>query len=320
MSELAEFAGALHESLCAKFPRVYEPVEYPSTSEGLFDVRAVICDVYGTLIDYWREEFDDPQCKITALHRSFRAVAERFGMNDALLSASPDDPPEKTLSDFYHGLIALKHEQASRKGVTHPEIVVEEIWEFIIRLLGRHGYTCGDQTRTREEARRIAWFYNGHSLGRALYPDVVETLSTLKKRGIVFGILSNAQFYTPIDLTLLIRDQSGGKFDDFFELFDVDLTFFSYEYQVAKPDALLFRKLYDALYEYQILPSQTVFVGNDLAIDIASAQEAGMRTALFTGDRHSMFPHDLAGRMIPDITFSGWAELTDKLSFHSEAK
>ena len=318
MSELAEFAQNEHLLLRRKSGHPLTPVMYPSACDRLYDVRAVICDVYGTLIDYWREEFDDPKGKVTTLQESFRVVAGKFGMTDALLAASPDDPPEKTLSDFYHGLIALKHEQAARKGVEHPEIIIEEIWEFIIKLLERHGYTCGDRARTREVARRIAWFYNGHSLGRVLYPGVVEAISMLKKGGIIFGIVSNAQFYTPVDLTLLIREQSNGRFDDFFELFDVDLTFFSYEYQVAKPDQLLFRKLYDALYEYQILPSQTVFVGNDLAIDIAPAQQAGMKTALFTGDECSTFLHDLDGTVVPDITFSAWAELTDKLSFHAE--
>jgi putative hydrolase of the HAD superfamily len=322
MSELAEFAGFMHPTLPALPQRSLTPGVCASKSERLYDVRAVICDVYGTLIDYWREEFDDPQCKVTVLLRSFRAVADRFGMTSALVSASPDDPPEKTLSDFYHGLIALKHEQASRKGVTFPEIVIEDIWEFVIRLLGRHGYTCGngDPVNTREEARKIAWYYNAHSLGRSLYPGVVPTVERLQKSGIVFGIVSNAQFYTSIDLTLLIREQSNGKYDDFNELFDPDLTFFSYEYQVAKPDRLLFRKLYDALYELHILPSQTVFVGNDLSIDIAPAREAGMMTALFTGDRRSMFLHDLEGTVLPDIAFARWADLTDKLSFHAEGQ
>ena len=322
MSELAEFAGEVHRSFAAERPRKLTPVDYPASCTNLYDVRAVICDVYGTLIDYWREEFNDPQSKVTALHRSFRAVAERFSMADALMSINAADPPEKTLCDFYHGLITLKHEQAARKKIRHPEIVIEEIWEFIIKLLGRHGYVCGDgdPARLHEEARKIAWYYNGYSLGRDLYPGVVASIAELKKRGMVFGIVSNAQFYTPMDLTLMLRDQSSGKYDDFSELFDVDLTFFSYEYRVAKPDRLLFRKLFDALYEFQILPQQTVFVGNDLAIDIAPAQEAGMRTALFTGDRRSTFIHDLDGRVIPDLVFSGWNELVDKLSLYSEGQ
>jgi putative hydrolase of the HAD superfamily len=132
------------------------------------------------------------------------------------------------------------------------------------------------------------------------------------------GIVSNAQFYTPIDLSLFVRDQGGDRYDDYTELFDDDLTFFSYEYGIAKPGLFLFRKLYDALYEYHILPKQTVFVGNDLAADIEPAAEVGMKTALFCGDRRSAFLHGLQGRVVPDIAFSDYAELPSVLSFHGE--
>jgi putative hydrolase of the HAD superfamily len=87
---------------------------------------------------------------------------------------------------------------------------------------------------------------------------------------------------------------------------------------VAKPNQKLFRALFDALYEYQVLPSQTVFVGNDLSSDIKPAAEAGMRTAFFTGDAMSAFVHDLGGKVIPDITFDKWQELPGKISLYQE--
>ncbi len=186
-------------------------------------------------------------------------------------------------------------------------------------ILKRHGYNFSKYNND-ELSRIMAFSYNFYSLGRTLFPGVVEALDALKSKNIVIGILSNAQFYTPIDLTLLIRETCNEKYDDFNELFDSDLTFFSYEYGVAKPNQLLFRRLYDALYEYQILPSQTVFVGNDLLLDIKPAMEVGMKTALFSGDRESTFLHDLAGSVIPDITFQSWNELPDMISFHSEEK
>jgi FMN phosphatase YigB (HAD superfamily) len=118
----------------------------------------------------------------------------------------------------------------------------------------------------------------------------------------------------------MIRDQYNGVIDDIGELFEPDLTFFSYEYQVTKPNQLLFRKLYDALYEYHILPEQTVFIGNDLLTDIGPAQEAGMKTAFFSGDHRTAFFHDLSGKIVPDITFSTWPELINRISFHGERK
>lgn len=320
MSEMAEFARTIHESSPKYDKRTLIPVEYPAETDTLYDIRAVVFDVYGTIVDYWCDDFGDQTRKEALLCKAFLSVAERFGLVETLLKVNRADPPEKTLHDFYHGLITLKHDQAHKKGVEYPEIMIEEIWEVILIILKRNGYKppllSGENLRMY--ARKVAWYYNFRALGRQLYPGVVEALEGLKLGNIVAGIVSNAQFYTPIDLTLLLRDQSNGKYDDIFELFDVDLTFFSYEYKVAKPDKLLFRKLFDALYEYQILPTQTVFVGNDLCIDIQPAREAGMKTALFTGDNRSTFLHDLDGKVVPDITFSHWTELVAKLSFHTE--
>ena len=320
MSEMAEFARQLHERREKQRARMLLPVDYPAKTDTLHDVRAVIFDVYGTLVDYWCDEFSEKGKKEAVLLKAFSEVADHFGLVECLTQVNNADAPEKTLHDFYHGLITLQHEQAHRKGVAYPEIIIEEIWEVILTILKRHGYEppLAGGEKLRDYARKIAWYYNFSALGRTLYPGVVAALEGLKTKNILTGIVSNAQFYTPIDLTLLIRDQSNGRFEDIFELFDVDLTFFSYEYRVAKPDKLLFRKLYDALYEYQILPEQTVFVGNDLLIDIRAAQEAGMKTALFTGDEKSTFLHDLGGRIEPDITFTQWTDLVAKLSFHTE--
>jgi FMN phosphatase YigB (HAD superfamily) len=160
------------------------------------------------------------------------------------------------------------------------------------------------------------------SMGRALYPEVSSALKKLKNDNIVLGILSDAQLYTPIDLTLLLRDQSGGEIDDYNELFDTDLTFFSHEYGSVKPSEVLYRRLFDALYEYHITPSQTVFVGNDLAMDIRPAASIGMKTGLFCGDDVMAFvdgiDENVDAGAVPDIVFNSWTELPGLISFHGE--
>lgn len=320
MSDLAEYARNLHENEAKTYNREIFPVDYPSKTEKLSGIRAVICDVYGTVLNYWKPGFDSPEARSRSLLSSFKEIADRFGMSQILVGISPNDPPEKTLSDFYNGIIALNHEKAVKSGVNFPEVKIEEVWSLLLMILKRNGYDASQhfQAEESEIPRYIAFTYNFLSLGRQLYPGVLEAIEELKKNNITVGILSNAQFYTPIDLTLMFRDQSGGRYDDYLELFDVDLTFYSYEYGVSKPNQLLFRRLYDVLYEYQILPSQTIFIGNDLSVDIQPAQEAGMRTAFFAGDRESAYVHDLSGKVIPDITFQNWSELPSKISFYEE--
>ncbi len=320
LSIVAEFARIIHEKESFPEERVFTPLSYPCRVEKLYDIKAVICDIYGTLVNYWRPEFSDPELKKQALLEAFRKTADFFKFTPFLEEMNPGGPPELTLHDFYHGLIALNHEKSLKKGVTFPEVRIEEIWVVIIMMLGRHGYDPSvlDLGENRDVAKCAAFYYNFHALGRQFYDGAVGALSELNKNNIKCGILSNAQFYTPIDLTLLIRDQSNNAFDDYRELFDDDLVFLSCEYGVAKPNQMLLRKLFDALYELQILPNQTLFVGNDLSLDIQPAAEAGMRTAFFTGDDMSAFIHDLNGKVIPDIVFDSWEELPGKVSFFEE--
>jgi len=320
LSIVAEFARLIHGKDERKFDRVLTPLSYPSRTDRLYDIKAVIFDIYGTLVNYWRSDFVSEEQKERALLAAFRKTSDFFNFTDIIRKINPNDIPERTLRDFYHGLIALNHEKSLKKGIAFPEVRIEEVWEVILMMLTRHGYDPAklDFGERNELARCIAFYYNMQSLGRGFYDGVVDALSRLKKNNMKLGIVSNAQFYTLIDVTLFIRDQSNDTVDDYKDLFESDLIFLSYEYGVAKPNQELVRKLYDALYEYQILPQQTVFVGNDLSLDIQPAAEAGMHTAFFTGDDKSAFVHELGGEVIPDVVFDYWDELPEKISFYGK--
>ena len=320
MSFVAEFASELHKSYPIRQKRLLHPFSCPSTEENLHDVRVFIFDVYGTLFNYWKPEFGRENTRNQALLETFRKTISYFKMEPYLLEMDPERPAEKTLWDLYHGLISIKQNLLIEKEVEFPEVRIEEVWIAILLMLKRHGYdfTQKDFGPETQLAQCIAYYYNFNAFNRGLYPGVSDALRALKKKNMRLGIVSNAQFYTPIDLTLFLRDQTGDEIDDMGELFDPDLVFYSFEYAVAKPSQMLFRKLFDALYEYQVLPSQTVFVGNDLAADIKPAREAGLKTALFTGDDQSTFTYNLEQSVIPDISFTRWDELAERVSFYEK--
>jgi putative hydrolase of the HAD superfamily len=318
MSIVADFAAQLHAQHRNTTTLVLEGIDYPSQAQKLTDIRAVIFDVYGTLISYWKPEFDDETAKEQELSIAFRLLIDRFEMEPALIRMNAEGSPVKTLYDLYHGLIALDHEKSRTAGTEFPEVRIERIWGIIIMMLRRHGYDpfrvqLGDDA---ECGRCMAYFYNFHALGRRLYPGVVSTLKALHDANIKIGILSNAQFYTALDLTLLFREQSKDAVDDYLELFESDLIFYSCDHGVSKPSPVLFRKLFDTLYEYDILPGQTIFIGNDLSADIGPAQAIGMKTAFFTGDCRSAFTRGAADTLVPDLVFKNYAELPDMISFH----
>lgn len=318
MSIVAEFASELHET-SPSHSETLIPALYRGKTEKLRDIQIAIFDVYGTLINYWNDSFTDPDTKRIELLSSFRKTADRFGFTPILEKIDSQKCAEETLHDFYHGLIVMKHEQSIGEGKSFPEVKIEEVWDIILSILVRNGYDLeAHQLGKRSEfSRIIAYYYNFNSLKRGFFDGVIPALKALKAQNIKLGILSNAQFYTPIDLSLFVRDQDE-ELVDYLELFEPELVFFSYENGVAKPNKMLYEKLFDALYELNALPSETVFIGNDLVADIQAATEIGMKTALFTGNRGSTFMHDLENKVFPDIVFSTFEELPSKITFYSD--
>ena len=132
-------------------------------------------------------------------------------------------------------------------------------------------------------------------------------MTALQQRGLRHGIISNAQFYTPIELSYLLRDESDGAICNYESIFDPLLVFLSFEIGVAKPDPLLFHHAVEALTRENVLPDDCVFVGNSLVDDIAPAQHAGFKTVLFAPEAVPESP------IKPDLMIHNLAQLLEWL-------
>ena len=96
------------------------------------------------------------------------------------------------------------------------------------------------------------------------------------------GIISNAQFYTPLILRWFLN---SGLPDLGFE---EDLLIYSYEMGCAKPSAALFKLAAHRLEKRGISPESVLYLGNDEKKDILPAKQTGFQTALFAGDARSL--------------------------------
>ena len=210
---------------------------------GSANIRAVIFDIYGTLLiappgGFKPDPLFDPT--LTAIVKSFGHTA----------------PAEPTLAIDH--LIRHHHQTAPHR---HPEIDLRTILQ---ELLG----TDSDLTamvQAIEDAR----------IHCEAMPAAMEILRSLATRDIRLGLLSNAQSNT---LPMLDRTLDG-----ILPLFDSDLTVLSYQHGIAKPSPELFRLLAERLARIGITPGETLYVGNDPLQDIVPANAAGFRTALFQG-------------------------------------
>jgi putative hydrolase of the HAD superfamily len=105
----------------------------------------------------------------------------------------------------------------------------------------------------------------------------------LRGRGLVLGIVSNAQFYTP----LMLEGFLDSSLDDLG--FDAECCAWSYRLLEAKPSTRIYEEALAGLERvHGIEPSEVLYVGNDLRNDIWPASLTGCRTALFAGDARSL--------------------------------
>jgi len=118
-------------------------------------------------------------------------------------------------------------------------------------------------------------------------PGMKEIIDILAGRNIPMGIISNAQFYTPVLLNFFLHQNmnSTGEIIPF----DPDLTVFSYKMMRSKPDLMLFNRVKEnCLKKYHLNPQEILFLGNDMFRDIYPAHKTGFKTALFAGDKRSL--------------------------------
>jgi putative hydrolase of the HAD superfamily len=229
------------------------------------DPKVIFWDVYGTLVAAHRGDLDSLLKREAELRVMFERTVRNFSLN-----AVP-----ARLHDLFLRGIQAEREARVAEGIAHPEVRIDEIW---FKLLEKF------QTEDRPTisfAREVALFFERQANPKQLQPRAFEVLKALKQRGLRQGIISNAQFYTPIELSDLLREASDGAVRTYESIFDPALTVFSFELGVAKPDLAPFRRAIEALTRENIMPDDCVLVGNSLTQDIAPAEHLGFKTVLF---------------------------------------
>jgi putative hydrolase of the HAD superfamily len=263
------FAALIRAAASSVFPLeppklgpVLEALVYPGAGSPLPGIRAVLFDIYGTL---------------------FTSAAGDIGFGggysrgdlDAFAQAYVPGCTGEELKEYFREEVLRVHARLYSQ-TPYPEVKVEEIWASLLRgPLAR--YAPGSMDK-EEFALRYELAVNPVSPK----PGIPELFESLKNRGLVLGIISNAQFFTP-----LLFDAFFGKSPEALG-FDPRLLFYSFEAGEAKPSPVLFTKAADQLNSQGISPTSVLFVGNDMLNDIHGAAAVGFKTALFAGDPCSL--------------------------------
>jgi putative hydrolase of the HAD superfamily len=252
-------------------PLVPRPTDTPARLESVPDIRAVLFDVYGTLVI--SASGDIGLSADAARSDAFLDAWGAAGMDSALLPPGFDGPAR------LKEMILADHERVRARGIDHPEVDILELWQQLVSEV-----SGGDTEPTSDaQLRRLALEYELRTNPVWPMPDLAKTLDALSHRGLVLGIVSNAQFYTPLMLAAFLGrsvEEAG---------FDPRCCSWSYRQRVAKPSTAVYRPALEGLGTYHdIVPEEVLYVGNDMRNDVWPAQRHGCKTVLFAGDARSL--------------------------------
>jgi putative hydrolase of the HAD superfamily len=239
----------------------------------LSGLRAVLFDVYGTLFISASGDIGSAgwEARIRALGRSLRELGVAAAAGTAERAAA-----------LLRDSITKAHGEQKARGREHPEIEIREIFAGVLERLWSEGRLARQPDRALAEA--LALEYECRINPTWPMPGLRDTLEGLRARRLHLGIVSNAQFFTPLLFAALLGatpERLG---------FDPRLCAWSYTALEAKPSVRLFAKVVGNLHESGIAAGQVLYVGNDRLNDIWPASRLGFKTALFAGDSRSYRP------------------------------
>jgi putative hydrolase of the HAD superfamily len=222
-------------------------------------IECVLFDVYGTLFISGSGD----------IHTARKAPAPGPKLEHLVHKYSVEMTPQALVTEF-SDVVERNHRRLKKEGIDYPEIEVDKIWQQILGI---------DDI---EQVRRFAIEYE--LIVNPVYPmpNLESLLAACSQQNLAMGIVSNAQFFTPLlfEWFLDARMENCG--------FDAGLVFLSYQLGCAKPSMKIFEMAAKAIKAKGLSTAATLFVGNDMLNDIFPARSLGFQTALFAGDARSL--------------------------------
>jgi putative hydrolase of the HAD superfamily len=249
------------------------PTKYCFKTSGIKVIKSIIFDIYGTLLI-------SSSGDIGTLKEFTKNEIFLESLKNAGIMISSKEAGQKGL-DYFYDEIKLSHNKSKKNSINYPEVIITDIWKSTLKRLIKEKLIITELTDSI--ILKIATIFECRNNNVWPMPGLLDIIKYLKNRQVVLGIVSNAQFYTP----LLFNAFTGSSLVDLG--FDTELIEYSYISKEAKPSLKMFNSIIYKLHtKYKINPSNTLYVGNDMLNDIYSANKAGLKTALFAGDKRSL--------------------------------
>jgi putative hydrolase of the HAD superfamily len=248
-------------------------------------IQVVLFDLGGTLLHY-----EQPP------ERSFDAIGQeamRAFLGAAAAAGGNVGDATMIVQAVMRTAAAMEAKARHLHAASTAEEIIREGLEAVRVKLSREAWEAG-----------IAAYYRCIAEGVTLVSDdVPEVLATLVAQGRNLGLVSNTSWSPEIHDSDLER----------FGLAEyLPVRIYSSQFGVVKPHPTIYRAALDAL---NVAPSEAVFVGDRLSVDVAGPKKIGMRAILMDSPYRSEEQADA----VPDARLARLAELPALLLEWDEA-
>lgn len=246
------------------------------------NIRALIFDINGTLIDIHTEE---------GMEEIYRAIGHVLTYQGISLRRFE-------VRDLYFWIM---DEQRRASGEEYPEFDAVAIWR---ELIARHA-TDFTRALSPEKIAQLPVFLAELHRGIArkrlqVYPEVKDILDRLSLHYRLAAVTDAQTAYALPEL------HATGLLDYF------DPVIVSGDYGYRKPDARLFRH---ALIALKLNPEDVLYIGNDIYRDVFGAQQAGIKAIFFNASSQG---EKYRPGVEADYRIANFAELLQAISCFEE--
>lgn len=263
-------------------------------------IKAVIFDIYGTLIISASGDIMQAGYDASMFKRALDAAGfETLVADDELMA----------IHALFEEEVTRGKQEAVAGGTPFPELNIVEVWRKTLSRAEADGIVKGVE---QADLKLFTFIFELSSNQVWPMPTMKESIAALRDKGFPLGIVSNAQFYTPVMMNYFFSGKIHGE--EFLDGFERDLSIFSYKMLKGKPDTAIYEALVEPLAKRGLKPSDVLYVGNDMLKDIYASSQVGFKTCFFAGDMRAYRlreDHPQASQTKPDYVITELSQLLE---------
>ena len=269
----------------AKAPPIVLKTATPSI-KPLNGIRAVTWELYGPLLHISEGELHLLHPQQLRMKIALEKTIEEFNMWNSMYRTK-EKAWEYLFRQYQKTVEEMEMTGTGMMG-SFPAVDSAKVWRRLIAQLEQKKYSYNEDFYGDfdELSEKVAYFFHRALQGVDAVPHALEVVQSIGRSEILQGLLSSAQSFS---ITQLLQGLSKqGTLPSLTDFLNTDCLTLTFREGIRKPSPELYQSALHRFSACGIEPHEVLHISTNIQDDLAIAKQAGMRTALFAGNKLSL--------------------------------